>query len=102
VIRPVEGQRRRAEEAIALREADRLYRYVIEDGGAVAAVLEEAFGPLGLHRVVAGTLVDNHASQRVLARNAFELIGLAREAGRIGGAWRDQLLFQRLADEPCG
>jgi [ribosomal protein S5]-alanine N-acetyltransferase len=65
---------------------------------AVAALAEHAFGPLGLHRLEAGTLVDNVASQRVLEKNRFELIGLARNYLHIGGAWRDHMLFQRTAD----
>lgn len=65
---------------------------------AVAAIVEHAFGALGLHRVQAGTLVDNVASQRVLEKNRFELIGLARNYLHIGGAWRDHLLFQRTTD----
>ena len=64
---------------------------------AVGAVVDQAFGPLGLHRLQAGTLVDNVASQRVLEKNGFELIGLARNYLHIGGAWRDHLLFQRTA-----
>jgi [ribosomal protein S5]-alanine N-acetyltransferase len=40
-------------------------------------------------------LVDNVASQRVLEKNAFELIGLARNYLRINVEWRDQFLFQR-------
>jgi [ribosomal protein S5]-alanine N-acetyltransferase len=65
---------------------------------AVAALVEHAFGPLGLHRLQAGTLVDNVPSQRVLEKNRFELVGLARNYLHIGGAWRDHLLFQRTAD----
>jgi ribosomal-protein-alanine N-acetyltransferase len=64
---------------------------------ALADVIAHAFGPLGLHRVEAGTLVDNHASQRVLHKNGFEPIGLARSYLHIDGAWRDHLLFQRTA-----
>ena len=66
---------------------------------AVAALVEHAFGPLGLHRLQAGTLVDNVASQRVLQKNRFELIGLARNYLHIGGTWRDHLLFQRTAED---
>ena len=66
---------------------------------AVAALVEHAFGPLGLHRLEAGTLVDNVASQRVLEKNRFELIGLARNYLHIGGTWRDHLLFQRTAED---
>jgi ribosomal-protein-alanine N-acetyltransferase len=65
---------------------------------AVAAVLHFAFGTGRLHRLQAGTLVDNHASQRVLEKNGFERIGLARRYLHIGGAWRDHILFQRTAD----
>jgi ribosomal-protein-alanine N-acetyltransferase len=65
---------------------------------AVGAVAEEAFGPLALHRLEAGTLVDNAASQRVLEKNGFARIGIAERYLRIAGAWRDHVLFQRLAD----
>jgi ribosomal-protein-alanine N-acetyltransferase len=65
---------------------------------AVAAVCAEAFGTLGLHRVQAGTLVDNLASQRVLERNGFRRIGLAQRYLLIAGEWRDHVLFELLAD----
>jgi ribosomal-protein-alanine N-acetyltransferase len=65
---------------------------------AVGGVAELAFGELGLHRLEAGTLVDNVPSQRVLEKNGFEPIGLARRYLRIAGEWRDHLLFQRTAD----
>jgi ribosomal-protein-alanine N-acetyltransferase len=65
--------------------------------GAVGEVLSYAFAELELHRVEAATLVDNHPSQRVLEKNGFEQIGLARRFLRIDGEWRDFLLFQRLA-----
>jgi [ribosomal protein S5]-alanine N-acetyltransferase len=68
---------------------------------AVADVVRIAFGELGLHRLQAGTLVDNLASQRVLAKNGFERIGVARRFLHIGGAWRDHVLFQRLAEDPA-
>lgn len=66
---------------------------------AVAGVIEYAFGELGLHRLEAATLVDNLASQRVLERNGFERIGLARRYLRIDGEWRDHVLFQRIAED---
>jgi [ribosomal protein S5]-alanine N-acetyltransferase len=66
---------------------------------AVAAVVDEAFGPLGLHRVEAGTLVDNLASQRVLEKNGFMRIGVAPRYLNIAGEWRDHVLFQRTADD---
>jgi [ribosomal protein S5]-alanine N-acetyltransferase len=65
---------------------------------AVGEMIEFAFGELGLHRLEAGTLVDNIPSQRVLEKNGFEQIGLARRYLQIAGEWRDHLLFQRTAD----
>lgn len=69
---------------------------------AVGEVVEIAFGELGLHRLEAATLVDNVPSQRVLEKNGFEPIGLARRYLQIGGEWRDHLLFQRTADSFVG
>jgi [ribosomal protein S5]-alanine N-acetyltransferase len=66
---------------------------------AVGAVVALAFGSLGLHRLEAGTLVDNQASQRVLARNGFTRFGLAPRYLHIGGAWRDHVLFQRTVED---
>ena len=65
---------------------------------AVGELIPIAFGELGLHRLEAGTLVDNLASQRVLEKNGFERIGTARGYLHIGGAWRDHILFQLLAE----
>lgn len=64
---------------------------------ALATAVGLAFGELGLHRLEAGTLPDNAASQRVLEKNGFERIGLARRYLHVGGAWRDHVLFQRTA-----
>ena len=64
---------------------------------AIADVIEFAFGEAGLHRLEAGTLVDNHASQRVLEKNGFERFGLARKLLKINGEWRDHVLFERIA-----
>ena len=67
--------------------------------GALAALVEHAFGDLGLHRLEAGTLVDNLGSQRVLEKNRFTRIGLAPRYLHIAGAWRDHLLFQRTVED---
>jgi len=64
---------------------------------AVGEACRWAFGPAGLHRLEAGTLTDNIASQRVLERNGFERIGLAPRYLHIAGDWRDHVLFQRIA-----
>jgi ribosomal-protein-alanine N-acetyltransferase len=65
---------------------------------AVGEVVKYAFGELQLHRLEAGTLVDNVASQRVLEKNAFERFGLARRYLLIAGDWYDHVLFERVAD----
>ncbi|MBM7413008.1 ribosomal-protein-alanine N-acetyltransferase [Clavibacter michiganensis] len=68
--------------------------------GAVRAAVDLSFGELGLHRVEAGTLVHNAASQAVLSRAGFTRYGLAPRYLRIAGEWQDHVLFQRLADDP--
>jgi ribosomal-protein-alanine N-acetyltransferase len=71
-------------------------------GVASAAVLQvvgDCFTAHGLHRLEAATLVDNLASQAVLRRTGFTLIGRAPAYLRIAGEWRDHLLFQRIADD---
>jgi GrpB-like predicted nucleotidyltransferase (UPF0157 family)/ribosomal protein S18 acetylase RimI-like enzyme len=65
---------------------------------AVAAAVETAFEALELHRVQAGTLLENRASQRVLEKNGFERFGLAPRYLNIAGRWQDHFLYQRLAD----
>lgn len=55
----------------------------------------------GLHRVEAGTLVDNTASQSVLLRCGFELYGVAPKFLFIDGSWQDHNLYQLiLHDNP--
>ncbi|MGY1885177.1 GNAT family N-acetyltransferase [Blastococcus sp. SYSU DS0753] len=63
---------------------------------AVAEMLRRAFTDLALHRVEAGTLLHNAASQRVLQRNGFERYGVAPHYLRIAGRWQDHVLFQVL------
>jgi ribosomal-protein-alanine N-acetyltransferase len=68
--------------------------------GAVEFVCAQAQGR-GLHRVEAGTLLDNDASQRVLERCGFEYYGTAPRFLFIRGAWQDHRLYQRiLHDRP--
>ena len=55
---------------------------------------------LGLHRVEAGTLLHNVASQQVLRHNGFLPFGVARDYLHIGGRWQDHVLFQLLATDP--
>jgi ribosomal-protein-alanine N-acetyltransferase len=67
----------------------------------VGVVCRAAREELGLHRVEAGTVLTNTASQRVLAKSGFERIGTAPRYLHIDGEWRDHHLFQRiLHDDP--
>ncbi|SDD75958.1 GNAT family N-acetyltransferase [Auraticoccus monumenti] len=63
---------------------------------AVAAVCEIARDDLALHRLQAGTLLHNEASQRVLTACGFEPIGIAPAYLQIAGRWQDHRLFQRI------
>jgi RimJ/RimL family protein N-acetyltransferase len=69
---------------------------------ASRALLDTAFGTLGLHRAWATCDTRNHASRRVL-----EKLGLRREAEFHhdtirSGAWADSYLYAILADEWSG
>ncbi len=66
---------------------------------AVEVVCRVADERLGLHRVQAGTLLDNVASQRVLRKCGFEPFGTAPNYLHINGEWRDHLLFQRILND---
>jgi [ribosomal protein S5]-alanine N-acetyltransferase len=59
---------------------------------ALQAVLADAFGRLGLHRVQANVLPQNARSLALLDRLGFEREGVAREYLFIDGAWRDHVL----------
>lgn len=64
---------------------------------ALEAVLADAFGRLGLHRVQANVRPENARSLALLERLGFEREGLAREYLFIDGAWRDHLMTARRA-----
>jgi ribosomal-protein-alanine N-acetyltransferase len=74
--------------------------------GLATAMVEHVVGEarrLGLHRLEAGTMLRNQASQRVLRAAGFSAYGLAEKFLYIAGAWEDHVLFQRiLGDEPAG
>ncbi|HEX5089784.1 MAG TPA: GNAT family protein [Nocardioides sp.] len=67
-------------------------------GLAKAAVrfLEEHALEIGLHRLEAGTMVENVPSQRVLESLGYEKYGMAPKLLFLNGAWRDHVLFQKL------
>jgi [ribosomal protein S5]-alanine N-acetyltransferase len=59
---------------------------------ALAAVIAHAFGPLGMHRVMANYVPTNERSGKLLRRLGFVVEGYARDYLFIGGAWRDHVL----------
>ncbi|GAA1379114.1 GNAT family N-acetyltransferase [Catellatospora chokoriensis] len=66
---------------------------------AVTRMIQVAFEEQGLHRIQAGTLRHNIASQKVLARHGFVQFGLAEKYLQIAGVWQDHILFQLLAHD---
>ncbi|NED13532.1 GNAT family protein [Streptomyces sp. SID9124] len=85
-----------------LRSATLGYWVDVEQAGrglataAVRRICEVARDELRLHRIEAGTMLDNAASQRVLAKCGFEQFGMAPRYLHINGEWRDHRLFQRI------
>lgn len=63
---------------------------------AVRSSLPFAFTTLGLHRVEAACIPDNHRSISLLQRIGFQREGYAREYLCIDGRWRDHVLFAIL------
>ncbi|MGM0576159.1 MAG: GNAT family N-acetyltransferase [Myxococcota bacterium] len=66
---------------------------------AVGALLDEAFGALGLESVLSWVVEDNAASARILERHGFRLVGRRRRCHRIGDRIHDRLYFDLLASE---
>jgi RimJ/RimL family protein N-acetyltransferase len=67
----------------------------------VGAVLEHAYGAMGLHRVAAEVDAENHASRRVLDRLGFRLEGIRRDYERKHGSFIDLMMYARLATDPA-
>ncbi|MDO1528049.1 GNAT family N-acetyltransferase [Fulvimonas sp. R45] len=66
---------------------------------ALQAGLAWAFGPLGLHRVMANHLPSNERSARLLARLGFEREGYAKRYLCIAGVWEDHMLTAKTRPE---
>ena len=63
--------------------------YMLE---AVRGTVAYAFGPLGLHRVMANYMPRNRRSAAVLRQAGFVVEGYAREYLMINGRWEDHIL----------
>jgi ribosomal-protein-serine acetyltransferase len=66
---------------------------------AVTAVLDHAFGPLGLERIGLRTTIDNHRSQSVAQRLGFTQEGVLREYAAFPDGRRDLVIYGLLARE---
>ncbi|WP_291050853.1 GNAT family protein [Herbiconiux sp.] len=66
---------------------------------AARAMLDLAFGPFGLHRVVARLDARNGASARLLTRLGMRQEAHLREDEYFKGEWTDTLVFGILASE---
>jgi ribosomal-protein-alanine N-acetyltransferase len=65
---------------------------------AVGLAVELMAAELGLHRAEAFTQMDNLGSQHVLRNNGFVPCGVVRARIFTAGAWRDEILWERLLD----
>src|ERR1700729_1296013 len=66
---------------------------------AVGLVVRVMTDDLGLHRAEAHTQIENVSSQNVLRRNGFLPIGIVRSHIFTGGAWHDEIMWERLLEE---
>jgi phosphinothricin acetyltransferase len=53
----------------------------------------------GFHHLVAKIWADNAPSLAMHLRFGYETVGVQREIGFVGGAWRDVAILQRILDE---
>jgi len=66
---------------------------------ALPALIDHAFGPLGLNRLEADIDPDNAASKRVLERHGFRYEGLLRERWIVRGTPSDTAMYGLLQRE---
>lgn len=70
----------------------------------LALVFDEAFGPLGLHRLEANVQPGNERSIRMVTRLGMTKEGFSRKYLKIGGEWRDHERWALIAEDwtACG
>jgi len=59
------------------------------------------FAHTTVHRIWAGTEVDNLAEQRALEKAGFTREGITRATGWRDGAWRDGVIYSLLRTDPA-
>jgi RimJ/RimL family protein N-acetyltransferase len=68
---------------------------------AVQALCTYGFKTRGLHRIQIETLADNAAMRATAVRAGFTEEGVRRHAGWVEGAFSDDVIYGRLADDPA-
>ena len=63
-------------------------------------LVEYLFATTPVHRIQAGTEIDNIAEQRALERVGFQREGVFRGYGFRDGRWRDAVFYGLLRDDP--
>lgn len=69
---------------------------------ALAAVVQFAFGDLGLSRIEAATLPENTPSRALLEQSGFKYEGVAQSYLQIAGRWRTHVLYANLRSDRRG
>lgn len=88
---------RRARLAIGLFNERHLGRGIGRQ--AIDLVLQQAFGPLGLHRVDLRVLSFNIRAIRCYEACGFRLEGIERESALVGGEWHDDWIMAILEQD---
>lgn len=65
------------------------------------ALMDVAFGPLGLHRLEIRCAEANFRSRAVAERLGFREEGVLRDAEYLNGAWHHLVVYGRCADDPA-
>lgn len=65
---------------------------------AVKLALDDAVNKYELHRIEAGVSPENRASQRVLIKNGFRMVGTYKKYIFLNGKWYDSIIFEKLLD----
>lgn len=69
---------------------------------ALAALRDQAFGPMDLSRLEAACLPENAPSRALLERCGFKYEGVAQSYLQINGRWRSHVLYAALRSDRRG